>query len=211
MNTVSKLNGEEIIQLYEKGNNIETIAKLQKINPTSINRFINMYYAERAPKVSDEEIVSTYTKNKDFHEVKIKYGITKKQLGVLMRRNKYKRTIDFLDEEERLQRETDRKMNIIQDYEDGITILEIKEKYQAETVKEIRSILLNYYQNIGENKIKQQLTASTVEKNIQIFLKEGRTLSEIYQALLATKKIIPKSIKDNYFQEISQKENENIK
>lgn len=211
MNTVSKLNGEKIIQLYEKGNNIETIAKLQKINPTSINRFINMYYAERAPKVSDEEIVSTYAKNKDFHEVKIKYGITKKQLGVLMRRNKYKRTIDYFDEEERIQRETERKMNIVRDYEDGLTIPEIKEKHQTETVKEIRSVLLNYYQNIGENKIKQQLTASAVEKNIQTFLKEGRTLSEIYQALLATKKIIPKSIKDNYFQEIIQKENENVK
>lgn len=211
MNTVSKLNGEEIIQLYEEGNTIETIAKMQNINPTSINRLIKMYYAERAPKVSDEEIVSTYAKNKDFHEVKMKYGITKKQLGILMRRNKYKRTIDYFDEEERIQRQTDRKMNIVRDYEDGLTIPEIKEKHQGETLKEIRSILLNYYQNIGEEKIKQQLNEITVEKNIHIFLEEGRTLLEIYQALLATKKIIPKSIKDNYFQKIIEEENENVK
>lgn len=199
---------EKIIKLYEERKTLETISNELQINRTTITSFISRYYAENAENASAEEIVDTYLKHKDFREVKMKYGVTKKELAILVRRNQYKRKSNYIDEEDSIAIQTERKMNIIHDYEEGITLQEIKQKYQRKTLAEVRSILLEYYQNLGKKTIKKQLSETIVEEYIQQFIKQGRTLPQIYQALQETKKIIPKSIKDKYFKEMIEVEKE---
>lgn len=92
---------------------------------------------------------------------------------------------------------------IMSEYEDGYTPEEILMLHDDLSIVSIRQKLRYGYQAIGQT-MKRQLKKEIVENNIQHFLREGRTLEQIYTSLQETGRIIPKTIKEKYFQEIIQ-------
>ncbi len=210
---MEEVNLKEIAKEFQEGKTLEQLEEKYRVSKNKLAILLPNYFAMKSEDLSDIETFKKEYESSEGRDKKVrvakKYGLTIRQASMLIRQVNYKTPKSGESKKRKLDERLSRdrlnpvSQKIMSEYEDGYTPEEILMLHDDLSIVSIRQKLRYGYQAIGQT-MKRQLKKEIVENNIQHFLREGRTLEQIYTSLQETGRIIPKTIKEKYFQEIIQ-------